>query len=166
MMVSGPPHPHNLCLPPVLSVQGHISECYLSTLLSGLETLWDPTLYSLPPHPLTPLHHSGRCERNNGFSYFHPSPKDSSLGHSSGLRVDVRAAQGFLLETRAPWQIPRAPGRPPAPPGYLQAGPVSTAPLSPPLGPSAQSPWGGCRHPITSEGNLGGKTGEATPLLP
>lgn len=165
-MVPGPPHPHNHCLPPVLSVQGHIWGCYLSTLLSRLETLWDPTLYSLLPQPLTPRHHSDRYERNDGFSYFHPSPKDSSLDHSSVLRVDVRAAQGFLLETRASWQIPRAPGGPPAPPGYLQAGPVSTAPLSPPFGASAQSHWGGRQHPITRKSNLGDKTGEAIPLLP
>lgn len=120
-----------------------------------------------PPCPITPCNTQRGCRRGmTGSPSSTPSPNDSSLDHSSVLRVDVRAAQTFLLETWASWRIPRAPCRPPAPPGYLRAGPVSTALPSAPLGASAQSHWGGRRHQITRRGHRGGKTGEAAPLLP
>lgn len=64
----------------------------------------------------------------------------SPQANSSDPGSVLRAAQGFLLQTRASWLVPRALSRPLAPPGYLQAGAVSTAPLSSPLGVSAAWP--------------------------
>lgn len=103
-----------------------------------------PAPWGLPHSVLSPAPSAHSSATLRGITCF-PVSTPSAKYSSSAPRLSPQGGcegcpGGFLLETWASWRIPRAPSRPPAAPGYLQAGPVSTAPPSPPLGVSAPRP--------------------------